>query len=232
MSMPNAPLRIFIGYDTRLPVLFHVLSHSILTRASAPVAITPLALPTLGGLMTRERNPLQSTEFSFSRFLTPYLADYEGWALFVDNDMLVRDDIARLFALADERCAVQVVKHDYTPKTEQKFLGHTQTKYEKKNWSSVMLMNCAKCRALTPDYVNSASGLDLHRFAWLEDEALIGELPPRWNFLVGEYDPLPEAEISNFHYTLGGPYFEAYRECDYADLWRAEHAAMLKAQAR
>lgn len=223
-------LRIFIGYDERFPVLYHVLSHSILARASQPVSITPLALGNLGGVMTRERSLLQSTDFAFSRFLTPYLAGYEGWALFMDNDMLVLDDIAALWALRDERFAVQVVKHDYTPKTDTKFLGQKQTKYEKKNWSSVMLMNCAKCTALTPDYVNTASGLELHRFVWLGDDALIGELPPRWNFLVGEYDKLPVSEISNLHYTLGGPYFAASKDCDYAELWQQEKEAMLYAK--
>lgn len=222
------PLRIFIGDDARLGILFHVLSHSIVTRASQPVSLTPLSLRSLGGLMWRERHPLQSTDFSFSRFLVPYLCGYEGWALFMDNDMLVQDDIAALFALRDERYAVQVVKHHYTPRTQTKFFGHTQTVYEKKNWSSVMLMNCARCSFLTPEYINTASGTDLHRFHWLGDDTRIGELPPRWNFLVGEYDPLPPEEISNLHYTLGGPYFQEYRECDYADLWLSERDAMLK----
>ena len=31
-----------------------------------------------------------------------------------------------------------------------------------------MLMNCRKCTTLTPDYVNKASGLELHQFKWLE----------------------------------------------------------------
>ncbi len=226
--MTHSPetIRIFIGYDRRVPVIFHVLSHSITARCSQPVSITPLNLDNLGSLMTRERNPLQSTDFSFSRFLTPYLAGYEGWAVFMDNDMLVLDDFAKLWALRDEQYAVQVVKHDYTPTTDTKFLGMPQTKYEKKNWSSVMLMNCAKCKALTPEYVNTASGLELHRFHWLENEDLIGEIPMRWNFLVGEYEPVPAEEISNLHYTLGGPYFEDYKDSDYADLWLKERDAM------
>lgn len=227
--MSDETIRIFIGYDPREAVAWHVLAHSILSRASRPVALHPVALTGLGGLMSRERNRLESTDFAFSRFLTPYLAGYEGWAVFMDCDMLVLDDIARLWELRDERYAVQVVKHDYTPKTDTKFLGQTQTRYEKKNWSSVMLMNAAKCRALTPSYVNTASGLELHRFHWLDDEALIGELPRRWNFLVGEYEPVAPAEISNLHYTLGGPYFEAYRDCDYAGLWFEERDAMLYA---
>lgn len=220
-------IRVFIGYDPREAAAFHVLAHSIMARCSLPVSIHPLALDGLGGLITRERNPLQSTDFAFSRFLTPYLAGFDGWAIFMDCDMLVLDDMANLWKLRDERYALQVVKHDYTPSSETKFLGQPQTKYEKKNWSSVMLMNAAKCKALSPDYVNSASGLELHRFHWLEDEALIGEIPLRWNFLVGEYDAVDPSDVSNLHYTLGGPYFDAYRDCDYADLWFAEREAML-----
>jgi lipopolysaccharide biosynthesis glycosyltransferase len=113
------------------------------------VAIAPVMLDQLKSVFKRERNALQSTDFSFSRFLTPWMCDYQGWAIFMDCDQLVLDDIAKLWALRDERCAVQVVKHNHVPKEEVKFLGEKQSKYQKKNWSSVMLMNCAKCRALT-----------------------------------------------------------------------------------
>jgi hypothetical protein len=143
----------------------------------------------------------------------------------MDCDMLMLDDIAALWALRDERFAVQVVKHNHVPREEVKFLNAAQTKYEKKNWSSVMLFNCAKCAALTPEFVNTASGLELHQFKWLGDDALIGEIPHRWNHLVG-YDPVG-AEVSNLHYTQGGPYFDAYRNCDYAEDWWREHDAML-----
>jgi len=170
-------IRVFVGYDDREAVAFSVLSHSIHRHASAPVAIAPVRLSELEGVYKRERNPLQSTDFSFSRFLTPWLCDYQGWAIFMDCDMLVRDDIARLWALRDERYAVQVVQHVHVPREETKFLGAVQTKYQKKNWSSVMLMNCAKCKALTPEYVNGATGLELHQFKWLQDDSLIGSLP-------------------------------------------------------
>ncbi|MFN9573323.1 MAG: glycosyltransferase [Betaproteobacteria bacterium] len=172
-------IRVFIGFDPRETVAYNVLAHSINARASQPVTIAPLALSQLGGLYTRERNPLQSTDFSFSRFLTPYLSGYEGWSVFMDCDMLMRDDIAGLWALRDERYAVMCVKHDHQPKEDTKFLGAVQTKYEKKNWSSVMLFNNARCRALTPDYVNRATGLELHQFKWLSNDNLIGSLPPR-----------------------------------------------------
>jgi len=190
-------IRIFIGFDPREAVAFNVLAHSIQARASQPVAIAPLMLSQLGTLMWRERHNLQSSDFSFSRFLVPHLCDYQGWALFMDCDMLVRDDVAKLWHLRDEAFAVQCVKHDHVPAEATKFLGEAQTRYEKKNWSSVMLFNNAKCRALTPDYVNTASGLDLHRFNWLGNDELIGEIPRRWNHLV-DYDPA----------RLAGPIFQ------------------------
>ena len=199
-------IRVFIGYDEREAVAYHVLASSIHARASQPVAITPVRLSQLEGIYRRERNPLQSTDFSFSRFLTPYLCGYEGGAVFMDCDMLVLDDIANLWALRDERYAVQVVKHEHVPKEDVKFLGAVQTKYQKKNWSSVMLMNCARCTALTPDYVNQASGLELHQFKWLGNDDLIGALPSGWNHLVG-YDA-PRRDASLVHFTIGGTYFD------------------------
>ncbi|MGE3335088.1 MAG: hypothetical protein AB7I36_15700 [Rhodospirillaceae bacterium] len=220
-------IRIFIGYDPREAAAFNVLSHSIQARASQPVMIAPLMLSQLHGVLTRERHPLQSTDFSFSRFLVPYLSGYEGWSLFCDCDMLMLDDIAKLWALRDERYAVQVVKHDHKPADSVKFLDQPQRPYEKKNWSSVILFNNAKCAALTPDYVNGATGLELHQFKWLGNDALIGELPHQWNHLV-DYDPtVPTDQVSLLHYTEGGPYFEAYRDCSYADIWFAERDRML-----
>ncbi len=223
-------IRVFIGYDPREAAAFGVLSHSIHARSSMPVAITPLMLSELKGIYRRARDPLQSTDFSFSRFLTPYLCGYEGWAVFMDCDMLVLDDIARLWALRDERYAVQVVKHEHVPKEQVKFLGATQTRYGKKNWSSVMLMNCAKCTALTPDYVNAASGLELHQFKWLASDELIGALPAAWNHLVG-YDA-PRRDASLVHYTIGGPYFAEYADCEYAREWFAERDAMQRVEQR
>ena len=216
---------VFIGYDPREAVAFSVLAHSIQARAMQPVSIAPLMLPQLKNVLTRERHPLQSTDFSFSRFLTPYLSGFEGWSLFMDCDMLVLDDIAELWALRDERYAVMAVKHDHVPKETTKFLGEPQTKYEKKNWSSVMLFNNARCRALTADYVNTASGLELHQFKWLNDDGLIGALPERWNHLVG-YNA-PRADAALVHYTMGGPYFAEYAGCEYAAEWRRERDAML-----
>jgi hypothetical protein len=223
-------IRVFIGFDPREASAFSVLAHSIHVRASMPVSVTPLMLSQLAAIFSRERNSLQSTDFAFTRFLTPYLSGYEGWSLFTDCDMLVLDDVAKLWALRDERYAVMVVKHDHRPRESVKFLGQPQTAYPKKNWSSVMLFNNARCRVLTPEYVNTATGLELHQFKWLPDEALIGALPGRWNHLVG-YDP-PSRDVSLVHYTLGGPYFEEYRNCEYAEEWRRERDRMLRCEQR
>ncbi len=223
-------IRTFIGYDSREAAAFSVLAHSINVRASQPVAIAPVMLEQLRGVYRRERDPLQSTDFSFSRFLTPWLCGFEGWAVFMDCDMIMLDDIANLWSLRDERYAVQVIKHHHVPKEEVKFLGEKQSKYEKKNWSSVMLMNCAKCRALTPEFVSSASGLQLHQFKWLASDDLIGALPAKWNHLVG-YDA-PRADASLVHFTIGGPYFPEYRDCEYSREWFAERDAMLKVVER
>ena len=228
--MEQQTVRIFVGFDSKEVVAYHVLAQSIIEKSSIPVEFSPIVLSNLNGIFTRERNALQSTEFSFSRFLTPYLSGYQGWSIFMDCDMLMRTDIAELWALRDDRYAAMCVKHDYQPKVETKFLGQTQTKYEKKNWSSFILFNNDKCRALSPDFVNTATGLQLHQFKWLENDDLIGELPVTWNYLVNEYDYREDAK--NVHFTDGGPYFEEYKNDDYAEEWFAARERLLFVQQR
>lgn len=223
-------IRIFVGFDPRETVAWHVLVHSILARSSRPVSFVPLALRHLGGVMWRERSPLQSTDFSFSRFLVPYLSGYQGWSIFMDCDMLVLADIAELWGLRDERYAVMCVKHDHRPQEQTKFLDAVQTRYEKKNWSSVMLFNNERCRKLTPEYVNNASGLDLHQFRWLDREEEIGALPEEWNYLVG-YSKKGKM-IKNVHFTLGGPYFWEFQDCEYSREWLIEKERMLAVDQR
>ena len=213
-------ISVFIGYDSRENVAFHVAANSIQARASQPVSITPVRQSQLSGLFERSEQKLASTEFSFSRFLVPYLCNYEGWAIFMDCDVLCRGDIAELWNLRDERYAVMCVKHDHQPADKVKFLGETQTLYPKKNWSSVMLINNKRCRALSPERVNEESGLYLHQFKWLESDELIGTLPLAWNFLADYYKKDESAKL--VHYTEGGPYFEDYRETDFGDEWFAE----------
>lgn len=217
-------IRVFIGFDQVEAGTWYTLTHSIHKQSSMPVSVTPVSLENLRGILTRERHPLQSNEFSFSRWLVPWMCNYEGWAIFVDCDMLFKDDIAKLWARRDDRYTVQVVKHNHIPPEATKYLGATQTQYDRKNWSSVMLFNCAKCKTLTPEYVNQATGLDLHQFKWIEDDNQIGEIPNYWNLLVGydDYDP----RVGNIHWTTGGPYFDEYRDTDYAEDWHATNADM------
>ena len=145
----------------------------------------------------------------------------------MDCDFLCMEDIYKLWMTRDDKYDVMCVKHDHKPQEQTKFLGAMQTRYEKKNWSSVILFNNAKCQALTPAYVNTASGLELHQFKWLQSDDEIGDIPERWNHLV-DYNPAIE-NPANLHFTKGGPYFEEYRDCPYADLWRAELADMTSA---
>jgi lipopolysaccharide biosynthesis glycosyltransferase len=216
-------INVCIGYDSKEKVAFNVLAYSILRNSTKPVSITPIYLPNIKDDFVRERNNLSSTEFSFSRFIVPHLMNYKGWAVFMDCDQLMLGDIADLWRMRDDKYAVQLCKHDYEPEEDKKFLGQVQTKYEKKNWSSFMLMNCKKCNELTPDYVNSATGLQLHQFKWLETDDLIGDLPLEWNWLVDEPGYNTKSKVNNIHFTKGGPWFKEYANCSYSELWREYH---------
>ncbi|KAK8967293.1 hypothetical protein KSP40_PGU006044 [Platanthera guangdongensis] len=222
------PFKIFIGYDPREDAAFEVCRHSLLKHSSIPLQISPIKQADLraAGLYSRDRGPLESTEFSFTRFLTPHLAGPQGWAMFIDCDFLYTDDIAGLVALLDERYAVMCVHHDYAPKETTKMDGAVQTVYPRKNWSSMVIYNCShpKNQILKPDLVSRETGAYLHRFMWLEDDE-IGSVPFVWNFLVG-HNQVEANDPSTFpkaiHYTLGGPWFERYKDCDFADLWLKE----------
>jgi len=219
------PIRIFIGFDQREAVAYHTLCQSILSRASVPVSFIPVKRSMMKEFHSRPIDEKQSNEFSFTRFLVPYMSGFNGFSIFMDCDMLVTTDIKELWDLRDPFCSVQVVKHNYEPKNKYKYLGTTQYPYPKKNWSSVMIFNNSHyhCRKLTPDYVNEASGMELHQFKWTEEEK-IGELPAEWNHLVSEYAPNPNAK--NVHFTVGGPYFHEYENCEYSEEWFQERALM------
>ncbi|KAJ7571216.1 hypothetical protein O6H91_01G155500 [Diphasiastrum complanatum] len=232
-------LKIFVGYDSREDLAYEVCRHSILKHATIPVEIVPIKQIDLrkAGLYVRSRDPTESTEFSFTRFLTPYLAGYEGWAMFIDCDFLYTTDIRELAELIDDRYAIMCVQHDYTPKTATKMDGVVQTSYPRKNWSSMVLYNCShpKNKVLTPSVVNCQSGAFLHRFMWLDD-ADIGSVPFTWNFLVGHNEVpkdtkgLPIIYPKAIHYTSGGPWFEAWKNCEFADLWFQEREELRRTQ--
>lgn len=220
--------KIFIGWDSREDIAFQVCESSILKRSNN-ADIIPLRQQDLRevGLYTREVDPLSSTEFTFTRFLIPAIMNYQGWALFMDCDIILLDDIQKLFDQADDRYAVMCVKHDYTVKEGVKMDGKLQTVYPRKNWSSVMLVNCGhpSNQKLTVDLVNTESGKYLHRFSWLDDSE-IGELDKEWNWLVGVYKEPEDGSPKAIHYTEGGPWFKNYRDCEYSDIWLQEFVKM------
>ena len=210
---------IYIGWDSREDIAYTVAKHSM-EMMSRDVNVKPLKLHELrdDGIYTRSVDKLGSTEFTFTRFLVPYLNDYKGWALFTDCDVLALDDMNKLFELADDKYALMCVKHDYTPSETMKMDGQQQTIYPRKNWSSVVLWNCAhpSNSVVTPELVNTESGMYMHRFMWLKDEE-IGEIPYQWNYLVGWYQSKDPKLV---HYTEGGPWFEEYRNCEYSKEWK------------
>lgn len=164
-------------------------------------------------------NGAMSTEFAISRFFVPRLAG-SGWALFMDCDMLVRRDLAELFALADPSKAVMCVQHDYAPTQNVKMDGQPQTAYSRKNWSSLMLFNCdhpANMR-LSLKMLNGLPGIELHNFCWLSGPE-IGVLPAEWNYLVGEGQECSNPAI--VHFTNGCPPMKGYENVEYSDEWRA-----------
>lgn len=216
MNIVPTPCNVFIGYDYGEPVAYHILSESIRSHASGPVSITPLSLNNLREFK-RAKESNQSTDFAFSRFLVPYLSKYKGWSIYMDCDMMFRSDIYDLYGYATYKYSVMCCKHDYIPKQDVKFRGAKNEAFPKKNWSSVMLFHNSQCTALTPEYVNKASGLELHQFKWLEREHMIGDIPLEWNWLVNEYNYNPDAK--NVHWTLGGPWYKDYENQDYADEW-------------
>lgn len=210
---------IFIGYDKREAIAYHVCSNSIARHATKPVSITPLSLNTLG--LYNETHTDGSNQFIYSRFLVPSLMNYKGWALFIDGDMILRDDISKLFDLVDNSKAVMVVKHNYKTKRKEKYLGSKNEDYPRKNWSSVILWNCEHKanKVLTPQFVENATGAQLHRFTWLAND-LIGELPIEWNWLPDEFGENKNAKL--LHYTLGTPCFYDFATTPMADEWHKE----------
>ena len=235
MSEEIKPLKIFIGWDSREDIAYQVAKHSIEKHASVPVDIQPLKQRDLrkSGLYTRDVDKLASTEFTFTRFLIPELMEFDGWALFIDCDFVAVDDVAKLFAQADGRYAVMCAQHDYTPKEGIKMDGQVQTVYPRKNWSSMMLINCGhpSNAALVRNLVNNETktGAFFHRFSWLKDEE-VGKLSHEWNWLVGWYKEPDDGTPRFLHYTEGGPWFKQYRDCEYNYEWYEAQANYLEDQ--
>lgn len=225
MSIP-----LYYGYDPRESIGAYVFQNSVLTRSSLPVQFIPLHLDNMKKFYS-EHHKDGTNNFIYSRFLIPYMQGYQGWAIFMDGaDMICLDDIAKLWELRDPfGKAVQVVKHDYKTTSSRKYIGTEMeadnSDYPRKNWSSVMLINCGHYawRLITPESIAANAGSYLHRFQFMEDDQ-IGELPKEWNHLVTENAPNPDAKL--IHFTLGSPAWPHYSYCEYSEEFFNERAAM------
>lgn len=220
------PIRIFVGYDPKEPVAYHVCCESIIRQASQPVSLTPLALGPLAQHYDNRWHKDGSNDFIYSRFLVPWLCDFEGAAIFIDGDMLLRTDIAELWQQRSSDFGVQVVKHHYRTKHPIKYLGYENKDYPCKNWSSVIIWNCAHeaHRCLTPAFVGKVAGPYLHRFEWLREDK-IGELSPDWNHLAMEWE---NSQAKLVHYTIGIPAFKEYAFQEHAGEWFMTLNSMLQ----
>jgi lipopolysaccharide biosynthesis glycosyltransferase len=214
-------MKVFVGYDAREDIAYRVCDYSI-KKHQPNAEVIPLVQDDLRalGLYWREKDHLASTDFSLTRFLVPALMNYQGWAVFCDCDFLWTEDIEQLFNLRDDSKAVMVVKHDYTPAEGIKMDGQQQHIYPRKNWSSMILWNCAhpSNRYLVPEAVNTETPQLLHRFQWIRDH-YIGEVGKEWNWLVNWYKETSEEKPKAIHYTEGGPWFDRYKDCEYANVW-------------
>ena len=218
-------IRLFVGYDERESAVFHAFNQSVLDNTSVPVAITPLHGPMLDNFDGQQDG---TNRFIYSRYLVPLLCDYEGWAIFMDGDMIVRGDLKELWEMRDDKYAAMVVQHNYRTRCKRKYVGtpleNDNVDYPRKNWSSVVLWNCGHPdnKKLTKEHVATAGPVHLHRFKHLKS-SLIGKLPGEWNYLVDEFEPgLPPKLI---HYTLGAPGIKGYEHCGFASDW---HETMIR----
>ena len=215
------PIPVFVGYDPREAIAYHVCANSIIRNASAPVAIIPVAL----NLFTdyKETHGDNSNHFVYTRFLVPYLMDFRGRAIFIDGDMVVRGDIIELYESLQTAHDVAVVKHDYKTRMPVKYMGAPNEDYPRKNWSSVIVWDCQSYpnRRLTPDFVQKQPGSFLHRFSWIDDDR-IQALPPEWNWLPDELGENTDAKM--LHYTLGTPCFREFADTTQAAEWHKERA--------
>ena len=230
MNLSGKPLNVFIGYDSKHPTVSEVCAYSLSRRSSIPVIIHFLKLNDLiaSGVYSRPFDPLASTEFTYSRFLTPYLSGYEGIALFCDNDFLWMDDIAKLLSSANENYPLSCVQQIHSPPEKIKMEGQVQTLYPRKNWSSLMLFNCNHRlnRKLDLDMVNNQSGSYLHQMQWLPED-MIGSLEKRWNWLEGSCPAVNVNKLGAIHFTRGGPWLEQWQHIDFASYWNKENQKYL-----
>ena len=218
-------LNIFVGFDQKEAIAYHTFVQSLIENSTIPLSITPLAENNLDHYT--EKHTDGTNQFTYSRFLVPYLMNFKGWAIFADGDMVCLSDIKILKRYFDPNKAVTVVKHDYKTKYKTKYFGQKNEDYPRKNWSSVIIWNCEhpKNKILTPDLIDHKEGSYLHRFKWLDDKE-IGSLPKSWNWLALEYEEKNDLDL--IHYTLGTPCFKKYSNKSLSNFWKRSFKNLLE----
>ena len=214
---------IYIGYDPKEALAYHVCTNSIIRHATSPVSFIPLSLNTLCNYTETHNDG--SNQFIYTRFLVPSLQNYKGWAIYIDSDIILKADIAELWNLRDNSKAVMCVHHDYKTTSSFKYFGNKNEDYPRKNWSSVILWNCDHKlnQNLSPRIVQQHPGSYLHRFSWIPD-TFIREIPNTWNWLPDEFGTSENAKL--IHYTLGVP--DIYTNVAMASDWQQEKNHALK----
>jgi hypothetical protein len=209
-------LKIFVGYDPREAISYHVFCQSLISNSKCAISFNPLVKDSIDDYV--ENHDDRSNDFIYTRFLVPHLTNFTGWAFYFDGDMICQADIQELLPYCNNDLAVCVVKHEYKTKFPKKYLGNINEDYPRKNWSSVIMWNCGHPanRVLTPSFVMESSGSYLHRFSWLED-SMIGSLPTEWNWLVAEMPDNYNAKL--LHYTIGTPCFKDYSNLGMSESW-------------
>ena len=215
---------IVVGFDQREAVAYHTFTQSVIEKSTVPVRFLPLSINSLSDY--NEKHKDGSNDFIYSRFLVPHLMSFKGWAIYADGDMVCLEDIKKLWDLRDKNYAIQVVKHNYKTKIEEKYWGNKNENYPRKNWSSLILWNCEHeaHKILSPDFIEKQSGAFLHRFSWIKDEE-IGELEKEWNWLALEYEE--KKDINLIHYTIGTPCFKEYSDKSLSSFWKKSFTNML-----
>ena len=215
---------IVVGFDQRESVAYHTFVQSVIEKSTIPTRFMPLNIGSLTNY--KETHKDGSNDFIYSRFLVPYLMNFNGWAIYADGDMVCLEDIKKLWDLRDDKFAVQVVKHDYKTKIKTKYWGNKNEDYPRKNWSSLILWNCnhQSHKILTPKFIQQKTGAFLNRFSWIKDEE-IGEVEKEWNWLAMEYEE--KNDINLIHYTIGTPCFEEYQNKSLSSYWKNSFLNML-----
>jgi len=225
---------IYMGFDPREEIGTHTFVSSVISRASRPVSFIPLHLPWFASYYSPSQRD-GSNAFTYTRFLIPFLQQFRGWALFCDGaDMVCRADIGELWSLRHANMAVQVVKHEYKTRHPRKYVGTRMEAdnrdYPRKNWSSLMLINCAHFawRQMRPETLEQMTGEELHQFQFIPTDK-VGSLPAQWNWLVDEFGENEHAKL--LHWTAGIPAFPAYAHAPMADAWAREACRVTHATA-